>query len=314
MWAMMPALSSAAPRPYSRPSFSTAAKGSVSHNASSPAGWTSWWAYRRIVGLPSAAGRRATTAGPPGVPSGLSQPRIWTSSRPESRSSTATASALRSRGDLSKLGQAIPGIATRSLRRVRVWSKERSIAARRSSVAAAARQGGVTGKGAPTPTRKAQEAARRRPLVPADRKASKAAERQAIQDQRQKMRQALDTGDEKFLPLRDKGPQKRFARDFVDARFSLGEYLMFGALVFVLVSLVVPASSDMMIYVLGGFWVMFLAVFVDVFILSRKLRKRLAEKFGEVERGTVWYGSMRSLQFRKLRLPKPQVKRGEYPA
>ena len=179
---------------------------------------------------------------------------------------------------------------------------------------AAARANGLSGKGAPTPTRKAQEAARKRPLVPEDRKASKAAERQAIQDQRLKMRQALDTGDEKFLPLRDKGPQKRFARDFVDARFSLGEYLMFGALVFVLVSLVVPASSDMMIYILGGFWVMFLAVFVDVFILSRQLRKRLTAKFGEVERGTDWYGSMRSLQFRKLRLPKPQVKRGQYPA
>ena len=178
---------------------------------------------------------------------------------------------------------------------------------------AAARPDGVVGKGAPTPTRKAQEAARKRPLVPEDRKASKAAERQAIQDQRQKMRQALDTGDEKYLPLRDKGPQKRFARDYVDARFSLGEYLMFGALVFVLVSLMVPASSELMVYVLGGFWVMFLAVFIDVFILSRKLRKRLTEKFGEVERGTVWYGSMRSLQFRKLRLPKPQVKRGQYP-
>lgn len=178
----------------------------------------------------------------------------------------------------------------------------------------AARQNSAAGKGAPTPTRKAQEAARKRPLVPEDRKASKAAERQAIQDQRLKMRRAMDTGDEKFLPLRDKGPQKRFARDFVDARFNLGEYLMFGALVFVLVSLVVPASSDMMIYVLGAFWVMFLAVFVDVFILSRKLRRRLAEKFGEVERGTVWYGSMRSLQFRKLRLPKPQVQRGQYPA
>jgi uncharacterized protein YhhL (DUF1145 family) len=184
----------------------------------------------------------------------------------------------------------------------------------RQAADAAAQPGSVVGKGAPTPTRKAQEAARKRPLVPEDRKASKAAERQAIQDQRQKMRQALDTGDERFLPLRDKGPQKRFARDYVDARFSLGEYLMFGALVFVLVSLVVPASSDLMIYVLGGFWVMFLAVFLDVFILSRKLRKRLTEKFGEVERGTVWYGSMRSLQFRKLRLPKPQVKRGQYPA
>ena len=180
--------------------------------------------------------------------------------------------------------------------------------------AEAAARDAALGKGAPTPKRSAQVAARKRPLVPEDRKASKAAERAAVQEQRLKMRQAMDTGDEKFLPLRDKGPQKRFARDYVDARFSLGEYLMFGALIFVVVSLLVPASSEQMIYVLGGFWVMFLAVFVDVFILSRKLKKRLTEKFGDVERGTVWYGSMRSLQFRRLRLPKPQVKRGEYPA
>ena len=178
---------------------------------------------------------------------------------------------------------------------------------------AAARQNSVAGKGAPTPTRKAQEAARKRPLVPEDRKASKAADRAAVAEQRLKMRQAMDSGDEKFLPVRDKGPQKRFARDYVDARFSLGEYLMFGALLFVIISLLVPASSQQMIYVLGAFWVMFLAVFVDVFILSRKLRKRLGEKFGEVERGTVWYGSMRSLQFRRLRLPKPQVNRGQFP-
>ena len=168
---------------------------------------------------------------------------------------------------------------------------------------AAAARNPAAGKGAPTPKRSAQVAARKRPLVPEDRKASKAAERTAVTEQRLKMRQAMDTGDEKFLPVRDKGPQKRFARDYVDARFSLGEYLMFGALVFVVISLLVPASSEQMIYVLGGFWVMFLAVFVDVFILSRKLKKRLAEKFGEVERGTVWYGSMRSLQFRRLRLP-----------
>ena len=180
--------------------------------------------------------------------------------------------------------------------------------------AAGATRDTALGKGAPTPKRSAQVAARKRPLVPEDRKASKAAERAAVQEQRLKMRQAMDTGDEKYLPLRDKGPQKRFARDYVDARFSLGEYLMFGALIFVVVSLLVPASSEQMIYVLGGFWVMFLAVFVDVFILSRKLRKRLAEKFGDVERGTVWYGSMRSLQFRRLRLPPPLVKRGEYPA
>ena len=89
---------------------------------------------------------------------------------------------------------------------------------------------------------------------------------------------------------------------------------MFGALLFVVISLIDPATSSQITYVLVGFWIMFLAVFVDAFILSRKLRKRLGEKFGDVERGAVWYGCMRALQFRKLRLPKPQVKRGQYPS
>ena len=33
-----------------------------------------------------------------------------------------------------------------------------------------------------------------------------------------------------------------------------------------------------------------------------------------MERGLGWYAAMRSLQMRFMRLPKPQVKRGEYPA
>ena len=172
----------------------------------------------------------------------------------------------------------------------------------------------VTGKGAPTPKRSAQVAARKRPLVPEDRKASKAAERAAVAEQRLKMRQAMDSGDEKFLPMRDKGPQKRFARDYVDARFSLGEYLMFGALLFVIISLLVPASSEQMIYVLGGFWVMFLAVFVDVFILSRKLKKRLGRK---VRRGGARHRLVRLDALPAVPPPAPaqaQVKRGEFPA
>ena len=72
-----------------------------------------------------------------------------------------------------------------------------------------------TGKGAPTPRRKDQEAARKRPLVPNDRKAARDANRTAQADQRLKKREAMNTGDERYLPFRDKGPQKRFVRDFV---------------------------------------------------------------------------------------------------
>lgn len=172
-------------------------------------------------------------------------------------------------------------------------------------------QPGPQGKGAPTPKRKEQEAARKRPLVPNDRKEAKARNREAQQRERAKMRQALDTGDEKYLPLRDKGPQRRFVRDYVDARYNAGEYLIIAAFVFVLITFVpIPGLT---FWILIAFWAMFAVVFVDCFLLYRRMKRLLLQKFGDIQPGTPWYAVTRSAQLRRLRLPKPQVKRGQYP-
>lgn len=127
------------------------------------------------------------------------------------------------------------------------------------------------------------------------------------------MRRAMDTGEERFLPARDKGPQKRFARDWVDARFSLGEYVMFVALAIVVASMVFN-NVNMQIYIFAFFWVLVAAVAVDAWLMSRKLKGKIMDKFKTVDHGVIWYGTMRSLQFRRLRLPKPMVQRGEYPS
>lgn len=173
------------------------------------------------------------------------------------------------------------------------------------------RETGNMGKGAPTPKRKAQEAARKRPLVPNDRKEAKARNRQAQQRERARMRQALDTGEEKYLPLRDKGPQRRFVRDYVDARYNAGEYLIIAAFVFVLITFIpIPGLT---FWILIAFWAMFAVVFVDGFLLHRRMKSLLTQKFGMVQPGSAWYAVTRSAQLRRLRLPKPMVKRGEYP-
>jgi hypothetical protein len=53
---------------------------------------------------------------------------------------------------------------------------------------------------------------------------------------------------------------------------------------------------------------------LDSILTAFRLKKRLAERFPDQNRrGAVAYGLMRSLQMRRLRLPKPQVKRGERP-
>src|SRR5690606_41173505 len=65
----------------------------------------------------------------------------------------------------------------------------------------------------PTPTRKEQEAARRRPLVPKDRKVARLQNRARLQSEREKARIGIANGEERYLPIRDKGPQKRYVRD-----------------------------------------------------------------------------------------------------
>lgn len=171
-----------------------------------------------------------------------------------------------------------------------------------------------TGKGAPTPKRAEQEAARKRPLVPGDRKeASRRAKEQAA-EQRRKYNQGLAAGDERYLPARDKGPQRRFVRDYVDARTSLGELLLPVLLVLVLASL--TPIVEVQAYAMIALYVYLLASILDAVILNFTVKRKLKAKFGagNVERGVGWYAAMRGLQMRMLRLPKPQVKRGHYPS
>lgn len=167
-------------------------------------------------------------------------------------------------------------------------------------------------KGAPTPTRREREAARKRPLVPDDRRAARQAQREHMRDLRQKQRVAMETGDEKYLPPRDRGPQRRFARDWVDARFGIGEWMLLLVLAFLFVSFVITDEARLVLSQV--LWIFVLAVIIECWWVARQVRKRVQAKFGELERGVRFYAAMRALQIRRLRLPKPMVKRGQFPS
>lgn len=167
-------------------------------------------------------------------------------------------------------------------------------------------------KGHRTPTRKEQEAARKRPLVPTDRRLAAKQSRSQVQAQRERARLGMANGEEKYLPVRDKGPQKKYVRDYIDARWSLGEILL-PMLVLVIISYFFDTIAQ---YVLIGVWGIIIVVIVEGVIVGTLLKRKLAAKFGDgkVERGVRWYAFMRMIQLRVLRLPKPQVKRGEFPS
>jgi hypothetical protein len=169
-----------------------------------------------------------------------------------------------------------------------------------------------SGKGRPTPTRKEKEEARKRPLVSSDRTAARKASREQMAEARERARLGMARGEEKYLPIRDRGPQKKYVRDYVDARFSIGE-LMIPFMVVLIISSLIPVE---MVTVVGfiAIWAFFLLAIIDCVVLGFLLNRKLAAKFGEDRVEKVrWYAAMRALQLRPMRLPKPQVKRGQFP-
>jgi len=167
------------------------------------------------------------------------------------------------------------------------------------------------GKGRPTPTRKeAEAAARARARPPRTRKEQAQRQREQRMESSQKVRQAMKTGDERYYMPRDKGPVRRFVRDFVDVRFSFVE-LMIPVMILVLV-LGYSGNSSLMqtgnTIMLG----MLLLVVVDLVWLRFRLRRELARRFaGESTKGTTYYAIARAMQMRFMRLPKSQVKIGQ---
>lgn len=173
-------------------------------------------------------------------------------------------------------------------------------------------------KGRPTRTRREAEAARRRPLVPQDRKDAKRRDRDAAKIERNKAQVALVTGDEANMPYQHRGPQRRFVRDLVDTRHNVAEYFFPLALIIMVVALVLPlvvpsAATVMSTLMLAVLWGGILVCVVDALILRKRLRSRLTERFGEVGQGLVTYGLMRAVQIRRWRLPKAQIRHGESP-
>nr|WP_329131005.1 DUF3043 domain-containing protein [Streptomyces sp. NBC_01476] len=165
-------------------------------------------------------------------------------------------------------------------------------------------------KGRPTPKRSEAQSQRRKAVVaPKDRKAAARQAREARRADLAKQRQALAGGDERHLPARDRGPVRKFARDYVDARMRVAEFFLPVAVVILVLSIVRIGSLQNLSLLL---WlVVIVAIVVDSVVTGLRLRRQLRTRFADKNvKGAVAYALMRTLQMRRLRLPKPQVERG----
>ena len=94
-----------------------------------------------------------------------------------------------------------------------------------------------------------------------------------------------------------------------------------GVMVLVILISLLPANLAIGGFAIAGWAYLVMMAYLilaigGMVLLGMRVKRKIAAKFGKerMERGLGWYAAMRSLQMRFMRLPKPQVKRGDYPA
>ncbi len=101
---------------------------------------------------------------------------------------------------------------------------------------------------------------------------------------------------------------RAFVRDYVDSRRRIGELILPGALLVIILGLV-PGMAQ---YTYIAFYALLLAVVIDAVMMRFRMRREIPRRFpDESGKGQTFYAVMRSLQIRRMRIPKPRVKIGQ---
>lgn len=172
-------------------------------------------------------------------------------------------------------------------------------------------------KGRPTPKRRDSEGRRGPVSAPRTRKEAYARQKQLSKQQRRassakkprtvaEQRAALKRGDPSVLPRRDQGTTRKLARDYVDSRRMVSNYLLwlFPVMIF---GLAVPQLQILVL-------VVFFAFLIEWYIVGKRIRALAMERYGEAQGGNFsigFYAGSRAYLPRRWRMPGPQVERGD---
>jgi hypothetical protein len=164
------------------------------------------------------------------------------------------------------------------------------------------RGSGPSKKARPTPTRKEAEAARRQRVTRTVSK--KEARREAARTARVQRMRALNA--------RESAPEKALLRDYIDARFSLGELLLPSLVVILALSFLGQAFPEMTLISTLAMYLFLLLVIADIAIMWRRFKKVLAARMPNAPtKGLLLYATNRCIQVRRFRMPPPRIRRGE---
>jgi Protein of unknown function (DUF3043) len=173
----------------------------------------------------------------------------------------------------------------------------------------------AAGKGRPTPRRREAQRRRTGPVAPPPRTRREAYKRMREQgggDRRSTAREAMRSGDERYLGPRDRGPERRLVRDIIDSRRNAGTLFLMSAVVYFL-GLIVP-SVQVKAAITALWLTVLILLIVDSTVIGLKIRKLMRERFPDSTQKTsslVFYGATRATMIRRWRSPKPVVEVGD---
>jgi len=119
----------------------------------------------------------------------------------------------------------------------------------------------------------------------------------------------MKRGEDWALRAKDKGPVRALVRDYVDARRTFTEYVMY-ILLLMVVALVIRNKAITNYLFLVEISVIVIVAIEGMFI-NRGVRKIVAERLpGESSRGLAFYATARAFNPRRFRVPTPRVSPG----
>ena len=120
----------------------------------------------------------------------------------------------------------------------------------------------------------------------------------------------MKRGEDWALNPRDRGPERKLVRDFIDSKRRVSEYYMYALIVLLLA--LFTRNKALNTYISPLVVVLIVVVALDGLLIRRSIQRLISQRLpGSSTRGLTIYGLMRALQIRRFRVPAPQVRPGD---
>lgn len=157
-------------------------------------------------------------------------------------------------------------------------------------------------KAEPTRTRRQAEAERMEKLHPT----------LTPKEQKKAARKAREAARVEAFEKQENQPERQFARDYVDTRWTVNEFMM---PLFILIMAATMATMTNVVvssYILISMWVVIGMVVINTFFVWRGFKKEFTRRFpNSSHKGLMFYIFNRSIMLRRFRQPSPRIKRGD---